>query len=96
MRVLQISNGFTYTWSASAAKGSKVSDMALNGVPIDLDATYRVTCNNFLASGGDNFTAFTAGTNLVYGRFDIDAFVDYLADNSPVAPPAANRITAVP
>jgi len=96
MRVLQISNGFTYTWSASAAKGSKVSNMALGGVPIDLDATYRVTCNNFLASGGDNFTAFTAGTNLVYGRFDIDAFADYLADNSPVAPPAANRITAAP
>lgn len=96
MRVLQISNGFTYTWSASQPKGSKVSNMALGGVPIDLDATYRVTCNNFLASGGDNFTAFTAGTNLVYGRFDIDAFADYLADNSPVAPPAANRITAVP
>ncbi len=96
MRVLQISNGFTYTWSASAPKGSKVSNMALNGVPIDLDATYRITCNNFLATGGDNFTAFTAGTNLVYGRFDIDAFVDYLGDHSPVAPPAADRITVVP
>ena len=63
-KILQVSAGFTYSWSASAACGSKISNMMLNGTPIDLATTYRVTVNNFLAGGGDNFTAFTAGTNL--------------------------------
>ena len=35
-------------------------DMALNGMPIDPAATYRVTTNDFLANGGDGFTTLTA------------------------------------
>ena len=31
--VLQVSDGFTYTYSPSAAAGSRVSNMALNGTP---------------------------------------------------------------
>ena len=31
--------------------------MALNGIPIDPAATYRVTTNDFLANGGDGFTS---------------------------------------
>ena len=30
-KILQVSAGLTYTWSASAALGSKVTDLALNG-----------------------------------------------------------------
>ena len=55
-----------------------------------------MTVNNFLAGGGDNFTAFKGGTDLVTGRIDLDAFVDYLGDNDPVAPGPQNRITALP
>ena len=35
--------------------------------------TYRVTMNNFLASGGDGFTVFNQGTNALGGAQDIDA-----------------------
>ena len=45
------------------AAGSSPGSMKLNGTPIDLAATYRVGTLNFLADGGDLFTAFTAGTN---------------------------------
>ena len=45
--------------------GAKVSNMALNGTPIDPAATYRVTTNDFLANGGDGFTNLTAGTGRV-------------------------------
>jgi 5'-nucleotidase len=95
-KILQVSAGFTYSWSASAACGGKISNMKLNDVPIAPSATFRVTVNNFLAGGGDNFTAFKDGTDLVTGRIDLDAFVDYLGDNSPVAPGPQNRITALP
>ena len=98
-RMLQISNGFTFSFSQSAPTGSKISDMALNGVPIDMNATYRVAVNNFLAGGGDGFTGFTVGTNQVIGAFDIDAFVAYLktsTQSSPIQPGPQNRITALP
>lgn len=95
-RMLQISYSLTYTWSLSAPVGSKVSDMKINGVPVDPSVSYRVTINNFLAGGGDGFTAFLAGTDPLTGMIDLDAFVAYLTANSPVAPGPQNRITKVP
>ena len=95
-RMLQISNGLTYSWSTSAAVGSKVSNLQINGVDVDPAATYRVTINNFLAGGGDGFTAFTGGTNLLTGMIDLDAFIAYIENNSPVAPGPMNRVTIVP
>lgn len=95
-RILQVSNGFTYSWSASAPIGSKVSNMALNGIAIDLAATYRVTVNSFLADGGDNFTVLRQGTDRLGGEVDTDAFERYLTTFAPVAPGPQNRITQTP
>jgi 5'-nucleotidase len=95
-KILQVSAGFTYSWSASAPCGGKISNMKLNGTPIDPATTYRVTVNNFLAGGGDNFTKFTAGTNLYTSGVDLDAFVAYITAHSPVAPGPQNRITVLP
>jgi len=94
--ILQPSTGLTYTWSQSAPCGSKVSGLALNGVPIDPSASYRVEMNSFLADGGDGFPEFRNGTNRVVGGLDIDALTDYLGAHSPVAPGPQNRITMVP
>jgi 5'-nucleotidase len=96
-KILQVSKGFTYTYSGSAALGSKVGNLALNGTPIDPATTYRVTTNDFLANGGDGFTTLTGGTDRVTAPgFDIDALVAYLGAGAPVAPGPANRITLVP
>jgi 5'-nucleotidase len=105
-KILQVSHGFTYTYSASAALGSKVSNLALNGVPMDPAATFRVTMNGFLDGGGD-FTAFNpdgtvknpsrlaVGTDkIVHPGFDIDALVAYMGAG-PVAPGTADRISRV-
>jgi 5'-nucleotidase len=95
-RILQISASLTYDWSTSAPAGSKVSNMEINGVAVDPNATYRVTVNNFLAAGGDGFTNFTVGTDLLTGEIDLDAFIAYLGAHSPVPPGPKNRITLVP
>ena len=95
-RMLQISASLTYTWTKSAPLGSKVSNLMINGVAVDPAASYRVTVNNFLAGGGDGFTALLAGTDLLTGMIDLDAFVAYLSDNSPVPPGPKNRITILP
>ena len=73
MLALGVSEGFTYEWDASQPQGSRVvnGSMMLNGQPIDLSATYRVGTLSFLAQGGDAFTAFTEGTNLLGGPEDL-------------------------
>lgn len=91
MLALGVSNGFAYEWDASAPQGSRVvnGSMTLNGTPIDLNGSYRVSTLNFLQEGGDLFTAFTQGTNLTGGPEDLSALVDYLGANPGVTAPAS-------
>jgi 5'-nucleotidase len=97
-KLLQVSEGFTYSYSAGAPEGSKVdtSTVMLNGVPLDAGTTYRVVANSFLSDGGDNFATFAEGTNKLIGGLDIDAFATYLTANSPYSPIETDRITILP
>jgi 5'-nucleotidase len=95
-KMLQVSASLNYQWSASAPTGSKVSNITINGVAVDPTASYRITVNNFLAGGGDNFGALKVGTDLLTGMIDLDAFVAYLTANSPVPPGPQNRYTQIP
>jgi 5'-nucleotidase len=92
-RILQPSSTLHYTQTLANPIGDRVSNITINGVPVDPAATYRVTVNNFLAAGGDSFTALTQGTDVTGGPIDLDAFTAYLTANSPVSPPATDRIT---
>lgn len=98
MRVLQVSEGFSYEWSASAPTGSKVdpASIMLNGVVVDPAGTYRITANSFIAEGGDNFSVFTQGTNRFSGQVDSEAFADYVGAVSPLTPGPNDRIIVVP
>jgi 5'-nucleotidase len=94
-RILQVSHGFTYTYTASAALGSRVSNIKLNGTALDPAASYLVTTNDFLANGGDGFTNLKLGTGRVTAPgFDVDALTAYIGAG-PVAPGPADRITKV-
>ncbi|WP_432848899.1 bifunctional metallophosphatase/5'-nucleotidase [Amycolatopsis sp. CA-161197] len=95
-KILQISSSLHYTYSASAPIGSRVSNITVNGTPVDPAATFRVSVNNFLAAGGDGFTEFTKGTDLAGGPVDLDALIAYLGAHPGVTPPPADRITMVP
>jgi 5'-nucleotidase len=95
-RFLQISSTLHYAWSQAAPTGAKVSDVRIDGVPVDPAATYRVSVNNFLAAGGDGFTGFTVGTDVTGGPVDLDALLAHLAANPGLAPPAADRVTVLP
>jgi 5'-nucleotidase len=94
--ILQVSNGFEYSWSPTATPHVVPDSVKINGVAVDKDASYRVAMNNFLASGGDGFSVFNEGTNPLGGEIDLDALVNYFMHNSPVGPGPQNRITRVP
>jgi len=93
-RILQVSKGFAYSYNTTAPAGSRVTNITLNGAPLDLAASYKVTSNDFLANGGDGFTTLTKGTGRVTAPgFDVDALTAYLGAGAPVAPGPQNRIT---
>jgi 5'-nucleotidase len=96
-RILQVSKGFNYTWDGAKPYGDRVlaDRMSLNGQPIDPAKNYRVTVNNYLAVGGDGFTALKDGTAPQFGIYDVDALYGYFRANSPIAPAMADRIARI-
>ncbi|WP_342732960.1 bifunctional metallophosphatase/5'-nucleotidase [Bradyrhizobium sp. B117] len=96
-RILQVSNGFSYTWDASKPFGERVSldKMTLNGTPIEAGSTYRVTLNDYLAVGGDGFTVAKQGTTPQYGGYDADALFAFFRAHGPIGPLPPTRILRV-
>lgn len=93
---LGVSEGFSYVYDPAAPAGSRIGTMTLDGVVVTDDQVLKVVANSFLAAGGDNFVGFRAGVNRAdSGRIDLTAFVDYIGDNSPVAPDLAQRAVGV-
>jgi 5'-nucleotidase len=96
-RILQVSNGFSYTWDASKPFGERVAadKMSLNGKPIELAQGYRVTLNDYLAVGGDGFTVAKQGTSPQYGGYDADALFAFFRAHGPIGPLPPTRILRV-
>ena len=96
-RILQISSTFSYEQDPIAATcAARIGTMWVNGVPVAPGDSFRVTMNNFLATGGDGFTVFNQGTNALGGAQDIDAFVAYFAANQPAGIPVPPLARIVP
>ena len=79
--ILQISNGFSYTWNPAAPRGARVvpGSLMLNGRALDDASSYRIVANNFLAEGGDNFPVFKDAPNKFDTQVrDFDVLVEYL------------------
>jgi 5'-nucleotidase len=93
--ILSVSEGFTYTLDRTKPAGQRVSDLRLNGQPIDPDARYRVTVNNFLAGGGDRFTVFSQPEDKTIGPVDLDAFEAWIDGEGGRELPATDRITII-
>ncbi|MBS0915804.1 bifunctional metallophosphatase/5'-nucleotidase [Providencia rettgeri] len=96
-QVMPVSKGFYYEWDDSRPVGDKViqKSMKLNGKPLDMNKSYRVAANEFLATGGSRFSAFNQGKDSVYSLPDNEALMQYFKDNSPVSVPTDVRIKKI-
>jgi len=107
-RVMQPSASLKYSYRLANACGQRIVDASVNDIPfvsnglvLNPTQTYRVTVNNFMATGGDGFGVLVGGTNALGGAQDIDALIAYLAafkaPNAPYDPATfPNRITLLP
>jgi len=96
-RILQVSQGFSYTWDARRPAGQHVlpQSVRLNGAPIRDDAVYRVAVPDFLATGGDGMTLFTEGRNPVTSGTLLDAVESWLPSHVPADGRPAGRVMRV-
>jgi 2',3'-cyclic-nucleotide 2'-phosphodiesterase (5'-nucleotidase family) len=93
-KILQVS-GITVEYNLNKPLGSRVAKALVGGAPLDAGKDYRVVTNDFLAAGGDQFTTFKKGRNIVYGSSLRDAVIAYLRTHSPVSRQGDNRIVFV-
>ncbi|MGQ3382610.1 5'-nucleotidase C-terminal domain-containing protein [Glutamicibacter sp. TV12E] len=89
---LGISEGLSYTYIEDAPAGEHVQEITFNGELLDESATFRVAANAFLATGGDNFTAFAEGTDHAdSGQVDLEATVNFFKAHDVVSPSPLGR-----
>ena len=98
-RGMQVS-GLTIKFDSTRPDGEKVVEMLAGNERLDFDKIYRVSVNNFLSEGGDNYVQFKNGKNKVSFKRDNgrpflvrDALIEYIKVNSPVTYNIQGRIT---
>ena len=84
------SASFHFAFDLTKPPGNRIVAMTLNCKAIDPNERYRVSINNFLASGGDGYSVLTEGTDTVDAGLDLDALEAWLAANPAI--PALGRI----
>ena len=88
---LGLSDNVRVTQDASKPVGSRITDVLVNGVPLDNAKTYTVSTFSFLGTGGDNFTAFRDGKAKDTGLVDRDLWIGYLKSAGTLAPDFARQ-----
>lgn len=89
-------SGLTYSFDERKPVGHRIVEVRVNGTALDPNARYTAAMVDFLATGGDRYTVFENGTDIVNGPFDIDALVAYMESLSePVEMEPEGRIAKV-
>ncbi len=83
-------SGMTFT----ITKQNTAKDILIQGKPLDLNKTYYVATNDYLANGGDSMTFFAKNTQ----KFDLNyklrnVLIDYFKEVDTVTAPKNIRIT---
>ncbi|WP_339200106.1 bifunctional metallophosphatase/5'-nucleotidase [Peribacillus sp. FSL P2-0133] len=76
--------GLTYNWDPNAPIGNRIVGLKdMKGQEIQPNNEYEVAVSNYLASGGDNFTAFKQGRLVESGPQVVTALIRYIQQKYP-------------
>jgi 2',3'-cyclic-nucleotide 2'-phosphodiesterase (5'-nucleotidase family) len=92
-------SGLTMKVNMRARPGTRVTDVSVDGEPLDPEMMYTVALPDYLLKGGDNYTMFGRAEVLVSpesGNLIVAALEKYIADRHDVSPEIEGRITIVP
>lgn len=83
-----------YVFDGTQPRGSRIVEVRYQGEPIDPDATFLVATNGFLTAGGDGFEMMVKPVLQEFGTMQ-EVLIEYLLENSPVAPQVEGRIIQI-
>jgi 2',3'-cyclic-nucleotide 2'-phosphodiesterase (5'-nucleotidase family) len=92
-------SGLTMAVRLGAPAATRVTNVRIGGVPLDLAKTYTVAMPDFVMNGGDNYAMFPGQKVLVdaqSGDLVVTALEKYVAARGTVSPSVDGRITIVP
>src|SRR5262249_19370778 len=73
----------------------RVNSIEVGGKPLDDSKSYKVVASSFIATGGDNYSAFLEGKNTHdTGTLLSDVLVDYLKSKGVLKAPEPTRMIA--
>lgn len=86
-------SGLTFKYDDTAKAGERVFDVMVAGKPIDLEKTYKVATNDFIAGGGDQYDVFKGKKET--GQYELlsETLAKYIAAKKEVNPQVEGRIT---
>ena len=93
----QVSKSIKYTITYDENGNGTMSDLTINGEPIDENKTYRFACNDYNAKGGDGYEAFTRSIDTYNSSMLLsDVFIEYAKTFGDVVTPTTDgRITVI-
>jgi 5'-nucleotidase len=92
-------SGLTMRVDPRAAPGSRVSEVRVNGEPLDPGRTYTVAIPDYVLRGGDEYTMFEGARVLISpesGNTMVAALEKYVTEHRDLAPAVDGRITITP
>ena len=75
--------------------GARVVSVTVGGAPLDLAKTYTLATNDYMAGGGDGYSAFAGAKNLidpVSAQLMASQVIDYVAAARTIRPKVEGRI----
>ena len=75
----------------TAGDTPKLSQVLVNGEPLDPQRVYRVATNNFLAEGGDNFLLLAEAESVTHDQVYLRTILERRFDGGSLTPPTDNR-----
>ena len=95
-------SGMKYTMVKSAVKGSRITGIKIKNPDgsysdFDINNSYRVALNSYLAAGGDGFTTLKNASGYRYdtGFIDYEVLSGYLKTFEKVTNPTEERVTII-
>ncbi|MCP1198605.1 bifunctional UDP-sugar hydrolase/5'-nucleotidase [Notoacmeibacter sp. MSK16QG-6] len=88
--------GLSFSVDKAAEPGARVSDVMVNGQPLDESATYKVATNDYMAGGGDGYVVMKDGKMLIdsiSAKLMANDVMVYIRDMGEVTAPDSARIT---
>ncbi|NLM12521.1 MAG: LysM peptidoglycan-binding domain-containing protein [Epulopiscium sp.] len=87
--------GATFTLDLNQEPGKRVTDVKINGEPLDLEKTYKVATNDFMAVGGDGYEMLKEGKLVVELSALDEILIEYIQGLESIPTEVRPRMTVI-